>query len=59
MSLGTVKTEENVFLSCAPHVTAVISYPVGAKAPVIEAKEAKFIQDQIYDVTTAQLTNPG
>ncbi len=59
MNLGTVRTEENVFWSFAPHDIAVINYLVGAKALSIEAKGAKFIQDQIYDVTMAQFAYPG
>ena len=59
MNLGTVRTEENVFWSFAPHDISVINYLVGAKALSIEAKGSKFIQDQIYDVTMAQFTYPG
>ena len=59
MNLGTVRTEENVFWSFAPHDIAVINYLVGEKAHSIEAKGARFIQDQIYDVTMAQFAYPG
>lgn len=59
LNLGTVRTEETVFWSFAPHDISVIDYFIGTSAIKIEAKGAKFLQDKIYDVTMAQFTYPG
>ncbi len=58
LNLGTVRTEENVFWSFAPHDISVLDYLVGARALSIEAKGSKFMQDEIYDVTMTQLSYP-
>ncbi len=59
LNLGTVRTEENVFWSFAPHDISVIDYLVGDQPVHIEAKGSKFLQDAIYDVTMTQLAYPG
>ena len=59
LNLGTVRTEENVFWSFAPHDISVLDYLIGHKATKIEAKGLKFLQDQIYDVTMTQFSYPG
>jgi len=59
LNLGVVRTQENVFWSFAPHDISVIDYLVGARPIAIEAKGAKFLQDEIYDVTMTQFTYPG
>jgi predicted dehydrogenase len=59
LNLGTVRTEENVFWSFAPHDISVLDYLVGAQPLHIEAKGSKFLQDTIYDVTMTQLAYPG
>jgi len=59
LNLGTVRTEENVFWSFAPHDVSVFGYLIGAEPTAIESKGAKFLQDEIYDVTVTQLTYPG
>lgn len=58
LNLGTVRTEENVFWSFAPHDISIIDYLVGASALKIEAKGSKFLQDKIYDITIAQFSYP-
>lgn len=58
LNLGTVRTEENVFWSFAPHDISVLNYFIGSQATEIEAKGSKFLQDKIHDVTMAQLTYP-
>lgn len=58
LNLGKVRTKENVFWSFAPHDISVIDYLVGEKPLAIEAKGAKFLQDEIYDVTMTQFTYP-
>jgi len=58
LNLGTVRTEENVFWSFAPHDISVLDYLIGHPVTKIEAKGAKFLQDKIYDVTITQFTYP-
>lgn len=59
LNLGTVRTEESVFSSFAPHDISVLDYLVGAKAIKIEAKGAKFLQEKVYDTTMTQFDYPG
>lgn len=58
LNLGTVRTEENVFWSFAPHDISVLDYFVGHPAEKIESKGSKFLQDNVYDVTITQLDYP-
>jgi len=59
LNLGTVRTEENVFWSFAPHDISVLDYFVGHPAEKIESKGSKFLQDNVYDVTITQLDYPN
>lgn len=59
LNLGTVRTEENVFWSFAPHDISVLDYFVGHSAIHIESKGTKFLQKNVYDYTMTQLTYPG
>lgn len=59
LNLGTVRTEESVFASFAPHDVSVLDYLAGSHACKIDAKGAKFLQDKIYDSTLTQLEYPG
>ncbi len=58
LNLGTVRTEESVFASFAPHDISVLDYLVGSPACKIEAKGTAFLQNKIYDSTLAQLEYP-
>ena len=58
LNLGTVRTEENVFWSFAPHDISVLDYLVGHPAIQIESKGSKFLQKDVYDYTMTQLTYP-
>jgi predicted dehydrogenase len=58
LNLGTVRTEENVFWSLAPHDVSIFDYFVGKPALSIEASGQKFLQPTVYDSTLAQLTYP-
>jgi UDP-2-acetamido-3-amino-2,3-dideoxy-glucuronate N-acetyltransferase len=58
LNLGTVRTEESVFSSFAPHDISVLDYLVGAKATKIEAKGSNFLQDKVYDTTMTQFDYP-
>jgi UDP-2-acetamido-3-amino-2,3-dideoxy-glucuronate N-acetyltransferase len=59
LNLGTVRTEESVFSSFAPHDISVLDYLIGRPACTIEATGAKFLQNGIYDTTLTQLEYPG
>ena len=59
LNLGTVRTEENVFWSFAPHDISVLDYFVGYPAGQIESKGSKFLQKNVYDYTMTQLTYPN
>lgn len=59
LNLGTVRTEENVFWSFAPHDVSVLNYFVGEVSQCIESKGAKFLQKNVYDYTMTQLTYPN
>jgi UDP-2-acetamido-3-amino-2,3-dideoxy-glucuronate N-acetyltransferase len=58
LNLGTVRTEENVFWSFAPHDISVLDYFVGHPAEKIVSKGSKFLQEKVYDVTITQLDYP-
>ena len=58
LNLGTVRTEESVFSSFAPHDISVLDYLIGNPACKIEAKGSKFLQSKIYDTTLTQLEYP-
>ncbi|MCK9448787.1 MAG: Gfo/Idh/MocA family oxidoreductase [Bacteroidales bacterium] len=58
LNLGTVRTEENVFWSFAPHDISVLDYFVGHPAIRIEAKGSRFLQKDVYDYTLTQLSYP-
>jgi UDP-2-acetamido-3-amino-2,3-dideoxy-glucuronate N-acetyltransferase len=59
LNFGTVRTEENVFWSFAPHDISVLNYLTGNNAVKIEAKSSTFLQGNIPDVTLAQLAYPN
>lgn len=59
LNLGTVRTEENVFWSFAPHDISVLDYLIGSPAIKIRAKGAKFLQESVYDVTMTVMEYPG
>ncbi|NLW07063.1 MAG: Gfo/Idh/MocA family oxidoreductase [Clostridia bacterium] len=58
LNFGTVRTEESVFWSFAPHDISILNYLAGGSPVNIEAKGSKFLQGQVYDVTMAQLEYP-
>lgn len=59
LNLGTVRTEENVFWSFAPHDISILDYLIGASPIKKQAKGAKFLQDKIFDVTMTQFEYPN
>ncbi len=58
LNLGTIRTEENVFWSFAPHDISILDYLVGKPSISIETKGTKFLQKNVYDNTMTQLTYP-
>ncbi len=58
LNLGTVRTEESVFSSFAPHDISVLDYLTGSSACRIEARGSKFLQDKVYDSTMTLLEYP-
>lgn len=59
LKLGTVRTEENVFWSFAPHDISVLDYFIGQQVVKIEAKGSKFLQKNIQDFAMVQLEYPN
>lgn len=59
LNLGTVRTEENVFWSLAPHDISIFDYLIGQSAVSIKASGQKFLQKDIYDSTIAYIDYPG
>ena len=59
LNLGTVRTEESVFSSFAPHDISALDYLIGSTPSKIEAKGARFLQKEIFDTTITQLEYPG
>lgn len=59
LNLGTVRTEENVFWSLAPHDISILNYFIGKQPEEIYAKGEKFLQKNVYDSTIAHFVYPG
>lgn len=59
LNLGTVRTEENVFWSLAPHDISIFDYFIGESPLSINACGQKFLQPDVYDSTIAHLTYPN
>lgn len=58
LNFGTVRTEENVFWSFAPHDISVLDYLIGKQAVSIEAVGSEFLQSGICDFTMTHITYP-
>ncbi len=58
LNLGTVRTEESVFSSFAPHDISVLNYLIGSQAITIGAKGERFLQKHVCDCTITQLEYP-
>lgn len=59
LNLGTVRTEENVFWSFAPHDISVLDFIVGCPSIDVHARGGKYLQDTIDDVTITQFNYPN
>lgn len=58
LNLGTVRTEENVFWSFAPHDISVMNYLTGSLPVGVCALGGKFLQGTLEDVTVTHLEYP-
>lgn len=59
LNMGTVRTEENVFFSFAPHDISVLNYLMGTPPVYVGAEGGCFLQPSIHDVVMANLTYPN
>lgn len=59
LNLGTVRTEESVFPSFAPHDISILDYISGSSAINVNAYGAKFLQKDVYDTTITTLDYPN
>lgn len=59
LNLGTVRKEENILWSFAPHDISVLQYLVGADPIKVDAKGGVFLQPGIHDVTLTSLEFPN
>ncbi len=58
LNLGSIRTEENILWSFAPHDISVIQYLVGVPPVEVYSHGAHFIQDGIEDTTITYLSYP-
>jgi len=59
LNFGTVRTEENILWSFAPHDISIIQFLVGSNPEYVEARGASFLQSNIEDSTITYLSYPG
>jgi UDP-2-acetamido-3-amino-2,3-dideoxy-glucuronate N-acetyltransferase len=59
LNFGTVRAEENILWSFAPHDISVIQFLTGSNPDRVEARGASFLQSNIEDSTITFLTYPG
>ncbi len=59
LNLGTVRTEENILWSFAPHDISVFQYLIGTKPKEIISGGGAFLQPEIHDTTLTILKYPN
>ena len=59
LNFGTVRTEENILWSFAPHDISIIQFLTGSKPQRVSARGAAFLQNNIEDSTVTYLSFPG
>ncbi len=59
LNLGTVRKEENILWSFAPHDISILQYLIGTDPLEVEAKGGVFLQPDIHDVTLTSLVYPN
>lgn len=58
LNLGTVRKEENILWSFAPHDISVLQYLIGSEPQEVDATGGMFLQPGIHDVTLTILHYP-
>jgi predicted dehydrogenase len=58
LNLGTVRTDENILWSFAPHDISLFQFLVGARPIEVESRGAAFLQPGIHDTTMTMLRYP-
>ncbi len=58
LNLGTIRSEENILWSFAPHDIAILQFLVGHRPTAVDAKGASILQSKIEDTTVTHLTYP-
>ena len=59
LNLGTIRSEENILWSFAPHDISIIQYLTESYPIYIDAKGANFLQNNIEDTTLTYLVYPN
>jgi UDP-2-acetamido-3-amino-2,3-dideoxy-glucuronate N-acetyltransferase len=59
LNFGTVRTEENILWSFAPHDISIIQFLTGSKPEYVSARGASFLQKDIEDSTITYLSFAG
>ncbi len=59
LNLGTVRTEENILWSFAPHDISIFQYLIGARPTAVESYGGAFLQPHLHDSTITILRYPG
>lgn len=59
LNLGTVRTEENILWSFAPHDISIFQYIIGSRPIEIVSRGGAFLQPHIHDTTLTILTYPN
>jgi UDP-2-acetamido-3-amino-2,3-dideoxy-glucuronate N-acetyltransferase len=58
LNLGTVRTEENILWSFAPHDVSIFQLLVGSRPLAVESRGGVFLQPGIHDTTMTMLRYP-
>ena len=59
LNLGTVRTEENILWSFAPHDISIFQYFIGSFPVEVVSRGGAFLQPHIHDSSMTVLTYPG
>ena len=59
LNLGSIRSEENILWSFAPHDISVIQYLLESNPVFVDAKGAAILQNEIEDTTITYLSYPG
>ena len=58
LNLGTVRTEENILWSFAPHDISIFQYWIGASPIEVDSRGGAYLQPTIHDTTLTMLRYP-